>query len=199
MKILKIIPIFIMAAWSYLGFILNRIKTPIYNKFRQTVVWKDHENYQFGSRFQIRWNEAMGNKDCPYLYRWTFIFFGYTLRIHHWLRSDDNRHFHDHACTLISMIIKGWYYNVVPLDPNNPDVSQCRKIKARAFRPWKSTAYAKHYLEIPKGGAWTILLCGRPYHKWGFYVRNKKTGEYVKWRPLRYFSKFGVIQDENYQ
>ena len=42
-------------------------------------------------------------------------------------------------------------------------------------------------------GAWTILLCSRPYHKWGFYVNNHK------WRPLRYFSKFGVIQDEKYQ
>ena len=48
-------------------------------------------------------------------------------------------------------------------------------------------------------GAWTILLCGRPYHKWGFYVKNNETGKYVKWRPLRYFSKFGIIQDENYQ
>ena len=46
---------------------------------------------------------------------------------------------------------------------------------------------------IPKEGAWTILLCGKPYHKWGFYVNDHK------WRPLRYFHKFGIIQDENYQ
>ena len=54
-------------------------------------------------------------------------------------------------------------------------------------------AEEQHYLDIPKGGAWTILLCSRPYHKWGFYVNNHK------WRPLRYFHKFGIIQDENYQ
>jgi len=58
---------------------------------------------------------------------------------------------------------------------------------------WKSNALARHYLDIPKGGAWTLLVCSRPYHKWGFYVNGHK------WRPLRYFSKFGVIQDENYQ
>lgn len=58
---------------------------------------------------------------------------------------------------------------------------------------WCSKATKKHWLCIPEEGAWTILLCSRPYHKWGFYVNN------YKWRPLRYFSKFGVIQDENYQ
>jgi len=142
--------------------------------------------------FQIRWKEALGKAECPYLYRWTFIFFNYTVRIHHWIRSDDNRYFHDHACNLISIILKGRYHNVVPLDDNNPDVTNCRKIEARAWRPWYAKATAKHYLQIPKEGAWTLLLQGRPYHKWGFYVNSHK------WRPLRYFSKFGVIQDENY-
>ena len=44
----------------------------------------------------------------------------------------------------------------------------------------------KHYLDIPKGGAWTILFCSRPYRKWGFWVNGHK------WRPLRYFHKYGV-------
>ena len=82
---------------------------------------------------------------------------------------------------------------MTPIDPNNPDVKKCHKIRARAFRPWRAKATNKHYLEIPQGGAWTILLQGRPYHKWGFYVNNHK------WRPLRYFHKFGIIQDKNYQ
>ncbi|MHC4951734.1 MAG: hypothetical protein ACYTEU_12245 [Planctomycetota bacterium] len=143
--------------------------------------------------FQIRWKEPLGRPECPYLYRWTFLFFNYSIRIHHWLRSDDNRYFHDHACDLISIILKGYYYNVVPDDPDNPNVRYCRKIRARAFRPWKAKATAKHYLQIPKAGAWTLLLQGRPYHKWGFYVDGRKL------RPLRYFQKFGIIQDENYQ
>jgi len=149
--------------------------------------------YRKFKSFQIRWKEALGFSECPYLYRWTLIVFGFSIRIHHWLRSDDNRYFHDHSCDLISIILKGKYYNVVPLDPDNPDVQNCRKIKARAFRPWKGKATNKHYLEIPKEGAWTLLLQGRPYHKWGFYVNGHK------WRPLRYFHKFGIIQDEYYQ
>ena len=34
---------------------------------------------KFGKLFQIRWKEALGLPECPYLYRWTFIFFGYWL------------------------------------------------------------------------------------------------------------------------
>jgi len=143
--------------------------------------------------FQIRWREALGNKDCPYLFRWTFIFFGFSLRLHHWIRSDDNRFFHDHACDFISMCLKGHYWNVVPTDEKNLDVKKCKKIPVKPFRPWFCKAEKKHYLEIPKGGAWTLLLQGRPYQKWGFYVNNHK------WRPLRYFSKFGIIQNKDYQ
>lgn len=138
---------------------------------------------RFGDLFQIRWNEALGRPECPYLYRWTFILFGYSVRIHHWIKSDDRRHFHDHACDLISIIIKGRYTNVTPDGA----------FAATAWKPRRMKATDRHYLDIPKEGAWTILLCGRPYHKWGFYVKGHK------WRPLRYFSKFGIIQDESYQ
>lgn len=51
----------------------------------------------------------------------------------------------------------------------------------------------RHFLRIPEGGAWTLMFEGRPKHKWGFYVNGHK------WRPLRYFHKFGIRQDKNYQ
>lgn len=168
-------------------------------RLRHTFVFRNHVNIPFNKNFQFRWKEPMGYPDCPYLYRWTLLVFGYTIRLHHWLRSDDNRHFHDHSCDLISIIIKGGYYNVVPNNPDYPDVKDCKKIKAKSWRPWKAKATDLHYLEIPKGGAWTILLQGRAYHKWGFYVKNKKTCEYVKWRPLRYFHKYGILQTKDYQ
>lgn len=49
---------------------------------------------------------------------------------------------------------------------------------------WFSKATDRHYLKIPKEGAWTLMLEGRPYHKW---------------RPLRYFHKYGIIQKNDYQ
>jgi hypothetical protein len=133
--------------------------------------------------FQIRWKEPMGLSECPYLYRWTFIFFGFSLRIHHWIKSDDRRFFHDHSCNFISIILKGRYTNVTPNG----------KFEVKAGQIWKSDALKRHYLDIPKEGAWTLLLCGKPYHKWGFYVNDHK------WRPLRYFHKFGIIQTKEYQ
>jgi hypothetical protein len=69
---------------------------------------------KFGTLFQIRWKEALGLPECPYLYRWTLILFGFSIRLHHWIKSDDRRYFHDHACDLISIIFKGQYTNVTP-------------------------------------------------------------------------------------
>jgi hypothetical protein len=124
--------------------------------------------------FQIRWKEAMGDEDNPYLYRWTFLFFNYSIRIHHWIRSDDKRFFHDHSWDFISIILKGKYVNVTPKG----------RYPVKAVSKWQSKALDRHYLEISEGGAWTLLICGKPYHKWGFWKGEKKI------RPLRYFYKY---------
>lgn len=127
-------------------------------------------------QFQIRWKEALGDSRDPYLYRWTFIFFNFSVRIHHWIRSDDTRFFHDHACDFISIILKGSYKNVTPDGTVN--------VKAGSI--WYAKADKRHYLVIPKSGAWTLLLCGRPYRKWGFWITPTR-----KLRPLEYFHRYG--------
>lgn len=125
--------------------------------------------------FQFRYEELkQGN--TIYLYRWSFLFFNYSIRIHHWISDDVGPHLHDHACDFISFLFKGSYTNVTP--------DGKKAIKAPFV--WYSRAEARHRLEIGPKGAWTILFCGRPYRKWGFWVNNHL------WRPLRYFSKFGT-------
>ncbi len=69
---------------------------------------------KFGKYLQLRWKEKLGLVEQPYLYRWTLILFGYSIRLHHWIKSDDRRFFHDHSCDLVSMIVKGKYKNVTP-------------------------------------------------------------------------------------
>jgi len=138
---------------------------------------------KFGTLFQIRWKESLGDPNYPYLYRWMIIFFGFSIRLHHWIKSDDRRFFHDHSCNFISIVLKGKYKNVTPEGIFN--------IQAPSI--WQSNATKRHYLDIPKEGAWTLLFCSRPIQKWGFFVNNHK------WRPLRYFSKYGIIQNQNYQ
>ena len=159
--------------------------------------------------FQIRWAEKLGYENNPYLIRWTFILFGYSMRIHHWIKSDDNRFFHDHSADLLSIVLKGKYWNVKPIDITLPpiykEINNSKWCHVEGiFNSWHnffhmkdsiwfSKAEDKHYLSIPKEGAWTLMFEGKPRHKWGFYVNGHK------WRPLRYFHKYGIIQDENYQ
>jgi hypothetical protein len=175
-------------------------------------------------RFQIRWAEKLGLPDDPYLVRWTFILFGYSIRIHHWIKSDDDRYFHDHSADLLSIVLKGKYWNVKPIDPTkNPgeevvtnmsgiakeNVKEVGENKNHCYVEgmfnslynflhmrqsiWFSKAEDLHYLRIPKGGAWTLMFEGRPKQKWGFMVNGHK------WRPLRYFHKFGIRQTADYQ
>lgn len=167
------------------------------------------------SNFQIRWAEKLGYQDNPYLIRWTLILFGYSIRLHHWIKSDDNRFFHDHSADLISIILKGYYWNVTPLE-NDKNPNDTVKINNKCvtnekynrvegifnsvynlIHPhksiYKSNAKQLHYLKIPPSGTWTLLLEGKKYNKWGFMVNGHK------WRPLRYFHKFGIIQKDNYQ
>lgn len=177
--------------------------------------------------FQIRWAERIGEVDSdgyvpsPYLIRWTFLLFGFSMRIHHWIKSDDDRYFHDHSADLLSIVLKGRYWNVKPyIETWNPDADVqidvngdgCVSITKNSkfcyvegiFNSWRnffhmnksiwfSRAEDRHYLKIPAGGAWTLMFEGRPRHKWGFYVNGHK------WRPLRYFHKFGVRQTGDYQ
>lgn len=172
----------------------------------------------FSRWFQIRWAERLGDLERPYLVRWTLILFGYSIRLHHWLRSDDRRFFHDHSADLVSIVLKGRYANVVPFDPTLPPGdgnSDFRHVQGmfnswrslRGFRRsiWFSRAEDRHYLDIPAAGAWTLLLEGRKRHSWGFYVprmdrRHRYVGPVRKMRPYMYFKRFGVIQaDPLYQ
>lgn len=172
----------------------------------------------FSRLFQMRWAERLGDPANPYLTRWTLIFLGYSLRLHHWMRSDDRRFFHDHSAGLLSIVLKGRYANVKPRDPDKPPSSSnnvyChvqgmfnswRNLLSCSDSIWYSKATDRHYLAIPKKGAWTLLLEGRKTNKWGFYVpRKDRRGRYVgpvrKMRPVNYFRAYGIAQaDPDYQ
>lgn len=158
------------------------------------------ENVQHTKKFQLRWNEPLGKKECPYAYRFVLIFFGFSIRVHYWLRSDDKRHMHDHPWDFRTFVLRGAYYDVSRYDTEEEIPTKLQGsyrtetfeedhilvreyVTVTAFRK----ANHKHYVEIPKPGVITILFCSRPYNKWGFWIAGKKT----LWRPLRYFSKYG--------
>lgn len=125
--------------------------------------------------FQIRWNEPLGKKECPYAYRWVFIFFGYSIRFHKWIRSDDKRYMHDHPWWFITFVLRGSYTDV---SDNSSDTLKRFSLR---YRP----SLHKHYVDIPKGGCFTILFTGKPHRNWGFWINNKFK------RPLKFFHKYG--------
>lgn len=147
-------------------------------------------------KFQLRLNEPLGKKSCPYAYRWVLITPWFSIRVHHFLRSDDKRYFHDHAWDFWTFILKGYYYDVSDskgfpwgykdVNYNTETGMFVRRSKRVAGKLYKVPAEHRHYVEVPEGGGcWTLVFCKKPRRKWGFWVGEKFR------RPLKYFHKFG--------
>jgi len=127
--------------------------------------------------FQIRWKEKLGKKECPYLVRYVLNTPIGSIRLHKWIGSDDKRNFHDHPYSFITFVIKGSYI----------DVCENSKEELKRFSIRYRKAEHKHYVDIPKTGATTLLICGPAKRRWGYYVNGKLRS------PMKYFSKFGHI------
>lgn len=143
-------------------------------------------NVKKASNFQFRWNEALGEKDCPYAYRWVLIAFGYSLRIHHFVKSEPMTHFHNHSWKFITLCIKGGY---IDYSLNEDGTTVIDKFRAGSIR-FRKAQHLHKVILAKNTSSWTILFCFKPFNKWGFWVKNR-----IK-RPLDYFSKFGHFSCE---
>lgn len=130
----------------------------------------------------ITWGEELGLSNCYYLKRWVINFWLFSIRLHHWRSSDDRRYFHDHPWWFITVVLKGGYIDVSPQGKD--------KLTTGSIR-WRS-AYHRHYVRVASRGCWSLLLTGRSFRHWGFWVKNKFL------RARRYFFKFGHHPCEDY-
>ena len=129
--------------------------------------------------FGVRWNEKLGREECPYMRRWVFNFYFFSIRIHQWYRSDDKRYMHNHAFNFLTIVLTGGYADVTEVNYNkNYDVLGVGSIRYRK-------ANHTHYVGYPVPGTITLLLCGSKRQNWGFLVNGKIM------RPLRFFSRYG--------
>lgn len=92
-----------------------------------------------------------------------------AIRIHHILRSDDDRAFHDHPWPYLTIILRGGYFEVKPFY----DKSGLYKCDTRKWYGPGSILFRRsnswHRLEVPEGQtAWTLFTTGRYMRKWGF-------------------------------
>lgn len=126
--------------------------------------------------WKIKRKERLGIEECPYAYRWYINTPWFSIRIHHFLRSDDKRFFHDHPWDFTTLILKGQYY----------DVSKEKgRVLRKTFHIYHVKAEHKHYVEVSKKGCWTLVFTSRVKRKWGFWVYDTFK------RPLKYFHKYG--------
>ena len=126
--------------------------------------------------FKLKWREELKCATGVYVRRWYLETPLFSMRLHHWLHSDDSRNFHDHPWWFITLVLKGEYTDC---SPNGFERMGAGKI---AFRP----ALHKHTVMVDNGGCWTLLLTGPKIRKWGFWVKNKFK------KANKYFLEHGV-------
>lgn len=115
------------------------------------------------SPLTIIWGQKVGLPECPYLRRWVFDFKLFSIRMHRWQASDDDRAFHDHPWWFLTFVLKGKYIDV---SRSGKDLLRAGSIR---FRPAKH----QHTVQILQSGTWTLLITGKPLRRWGFWVNNK--------------------------
>ena len=101
--------------------------------------------------------------------------FGIAVRVHEILRSDYERHPHDHPWWYITIILRGNYIETRYNDKG-------RLIDVTHWGPGSvlfRKASSWHRLTLPeRGSTWTLFISGPKSRGWGFNVNGRK----VPWR-----------------
>lgn len=120
--------------------------------------------------------QRLGRPECPYMERWVLNLGLFSIRLHHWFRSDDKRAEHDHPSWFLTLILKGSYTDQGEL--LTPGTVRFRR------------ATYRHVVDVTSGGVWTLLIFGRKTRDWGFWVR-RASGK-LKWtKSNKYFLENG--------
>ena len=100
------------------------------------------------------------NDGDPYLIRYTLIECRwFSIKVHHILRSDEDRCEHDHPWPFVSLILTGGYWEWV-----NGERTWCKP-----GRLLRRPVHWRHRLELPSP-VWTIVVTGRKMRAWGFWT-----------------------------
>lgn len=127
----------------------------------------------------MKWPQRVITDECnpeygPLMVRYylTPNIFGLRLCLHHFLRSDHDRHFHDHPWNFISLILTEGYFE------NQPDGKFWRHPFSLLFR----SKFHKHWVELDtlEGKylpVWSLILFWGKRRDWGFWTDKG----WVKW------------------
>lgn len=153
------------------------------------------------------WNEKLGDPECPYLIRWAINFgpLG-SVRLHHWVRSDDKRHAHDHPSNFITLILKGEYEDwtqcppcrgtgcflgILPVGCTRCHGTGISKGKMKPGSIRFRRAEHRHIVNVIQPGCWTLLYFFPKRRDWGFWVPRKSDGTMKFKKANKYFLEHG--------
>ncbi len=115
----------------------------------------------------------------------------FSIRVHHIVRPDPDRHLHDHPFNFRSIVLDGWYVEERPftqltdrealrIDGLVEDEDGTRALTTiTAGSTYSAQATRWHRISrLSDGGAWSLFIMGRRINGWGFLVNGKK----VPWR-----------------
>ena len=94
----------------------------------------------------VTWKQQLGRPECPYAERWVLNLHLFSVRLHHFRRSDDARAFHDHPWFFVTLVLRGSY---IDRSPSGDDLLRPGSIR---FRP------ALHRHTIVTDGVWTLTI-----------------------------------------
>ncbi len=108
----------------------------------------------------------------------------FSIRIHHILRADADRHCHSHPWAFRTIILKGWYWETRGWSGTEPAALIARGQTA-------TLAHGEYHSirRVPPEGVWTLFITGRKQSSWGFAV----DGRHVSWRD--YEARKDVVDD----
>jgi hypothetical protein len=103
----------------------------------------------------------IGPPEDVYLRRWNIIRTKwFSIYLHNFLRSDDDRALHDHRYDNISLLLIGQYIEVTPRG----------EFFRRPFRPIFRRAESPHRVNLIDGKpVWSLFFMGRRRREWGFH------------------------------
>lgn len=109
-----------------------------------------------------------------YMHRWIFLTPWGTLRLHHILRSDDDRHLHDHPFDFTSFLLSGGYTEITAVE-DQLDTAYFGSSTVPKFWPRfsiiRKVAEDAHRLILERP-VWTFVIGGEKRRQWGFHTEN---------------------------
>jgi hypothetical protein len=110
-----------------------------------------------GSLYMQRW--WLFNPYFPVTYLRQFEWFPISVRLHHIVRPDDDRHLHDHPWNCRTIILRGGYCE------QREDKHHLRMRGDTATIAHNEFHRIRH---VYMDGAWTLFITGRKRGSWGF-------------------------------